>query len=292
MKKKPWAVAAATLALALAITGCADNGSTDNTSNGSATLKVVGKPFSTERYGVGLPKDSPYCQQVNDAIKAMIDDGTWKSKLDSEMQGVQYTPDPTKNPPTDFETCAAPGTAALATPGKLTIGIKFDQPHLGFKNADGTYSGFDVDVATYVAGKLGFTPDQIIWKESISSQRETLLQNHQVDLIFATYSITDARKEKVSFAGPYFVAGQDLLVRADDTSITGPESLNDNKKLCSVSGSTPAQNIKDNYASEVQLIETPTYSECVQALLAGRVDAVTTDDIILAGLAAAANAGS
>jgi glutamate transport system substrate-binding protein len=92
----------------------------------------------------------------------------------------------------------------------------------------------------------------------------------------------------VAFAGPYFVAGQDLLIRDDTTDIVGPESLNNGKKLCSVSGSTPAQRIKDEYASGVDLVEFQTYSECVQALITNKVDAVTTDDIILAGLAAAA----
>ena len=101
----------------------------------------------------------------------------------------------------------------------------------------------------------------------------------------ATYSITDARKEKVSFAGPYFVAGQDLLVRADDTSITGPDSLN-GKKLCSVKGSTSAQKVKDKFAQTVQLQEFGTYSECLPALATGGVDALTTDDAILAGFAA------
>ena len=275
----------AAVAVSLTMAGCSgDNpGSTGST---KPTLLVVGNPFSTERYGVGLPKDTPYCDQINQAIKSMIDDGTWKAKLDAEMTGVAYTPNPATNPPTDYETCAPAGTAQLVTSGKLTIGIKFDQPHLGFKDGN-TYTGFDVDVATYVAGKLGFSSDQIVWKEAVSAQRETLLQNHQVDMIFATYSITDARKEKVAFAGPYFVAGQDLLIRSDETDITGPESLTNGKKLCSVSGSTPAQNIKDNYASEVQLAEYKTYSECVQALIAKKVDAVTTDDIILAGLAAA-----
>ncbi|MCL2490644.1 MAG: transporter substrate-binding domain-containing protein [Propionibacteriaceae bacterium] len=286
MKKLPLIVAATAVLGALALAGCTSGGS----SGGGVQLRVVGNPFSTERYGVGIPKDSPYCQQINDAITAMISDGTWKSKLDAEMQGVQYTPNAKENPPTDLETCAAPGTAALVTPGKLTIGIKFDQPHLGYKDGN-TYTGFDVDVATYVAGKLGFTPDQIVWKESISAQRETLLQNHQVDMIFATYSITDARKEKVAFAGPYFVAGQDLLVQASDTAITGPESLTGGKKLCSVTGSTPAQNIQQKYASDVQLVQYDTYSQCVQALIAGKVEAVTTDDIILAGLAAQAAGG-
>ncbi|MBT0995788.1 glutamate ABC transporter substrate-binding protein [Cellulomonas sp. DKR-3] len=165
----------------------------------------------------------------------------------------------------------------------IRIGIKFDQPGLGFKDGD-TYTGFDVDVAKYVAGELGYTEDQIEFVESPSAQRETMLQNGQVDLIFATYSITDERKEVVSFAGPYFVAGQDLLVAADDTTITGPEDL-EGKNLCSVTGSTSAQRIKDEYAAGTNLLEQPGYSECVTALTAGTVDAVTTDDIILAGLA-------
>ena len=174
--------------------------------------------------------------------------------------------------------------------GSIRIGIKFDQPGLGYKDGD-SYTGFDVDVAKYVAGKLGYSEDQIEWVESPSKQRETMLQNGQVDMIFATYSITDERKEVVSFAGPYFVAGQDLLVAADDTSITGPEDL-DGKNLCSVTGSTSAQRIKDEYAAGTNLLEQPGYSECVTALTAGTVDAVTTDDIILAGLAALpANAG-
>lgn len=170
--------------------------------------------------------------------------------------------------------------------GNLTVGIKFDQPGLGLRNPDGTFSGFDVEVAKYVAEQLGVSEDNIEFKESPSAQRETLIQNGEVDYVVATYSITDARKEKVDFAGPYFVAGQSLLVRADNTDITGPESLNGGKRLCSVAGSTPAQKVKDTYAQDVQLQEFDTYSACVEALRNGAVDAVTTDDIILAGYAA------
>ena len=167
----------------------------------------------------------------------------------------------------------------------IVIGTKFDQPGLGQKNPDGTMSGFDVDVAPYVAGELGYTPDKIEWKESPSAQRENLIQNGQVDFIAATYSITDARKEKVSFAGPYLITGQSLLVRSDNTDITGEASLENNKILCSVSGSTPAQKIKDKYQG-VQLQQYDTYSACIDALKNGAVDAVTTDEVILAGYAA------
>ena len=167
----------------------------------------------------------------------------------------------------------------------LKIGIKFDQPGLGLKEGD-EYTGLDVDVAKYVANELGTAPEDIQWIQSPSAQRETLIETGQVDMIFATYSITDARKEKVSFAGPYFVAGQDLLVRSDDSAITGPDSL-EGKSLCSVTGSTSAQKVKDAVPG-VNLQEFGTYSECVAALVAGGVDAVTTDDTILAGYAAQA----
>lgn len=173
-----------------------------------------------------------------------------------------------------------------AADGNLVVGIKFDQPGLGQRNPDGTFSGFDVRVAEYVADKLGVAPENIEFKESPSGQRETLIQNGEVDYIVGTYSITDERKEKVDFAGPYFVAGQSLLVRADNQNITGPESLRGGKILCSVAGSTPAQHIKDEYAEDVQLQEYDTYSACVAALRNGSVDALTTDDIILAGYAA------
>ncbi len=177
----------------------------------------------------------------------------------------------------DSDTGGDPGSG-----GKVVIGVKFDQPGLGLKEGD-AYTGFDVEVAKYVAKELGYT--DVEFKESPSAQRETLIQSDQVKMIFATYSITDDRKQKISFAGPYFIAGQDLLVKADNTDITGPDSLN-GKKLCSVTGSTSAKKIKDNYASGVQLQEFDTYSKCVEALSAGSIDAVTTDNVILAGFAA------
>lgn len=185
--------------------------------------------------------------------------------------------------------CGSDGDDNEATEGgggdsddTLTVGIKFDQPGLGLKQGD-EYVGMDVDVALAVAEKLGYSEDQVTFKETPSAQRETMLETGQVDLIFATYSITDTRKEKVQFAGPYFVAGQDLLVAAD-SDIAGPDDL-DGKFLCSVTGSTSAENVKAEVPG-VQLQEYGTYSECVEQLANGTLDAVTTDDVILAGFAA------
>ncbi|PPS72062.1 MULTISPECIES: glutamate ABC transporter substrate-binding protein [Streptomyces] len=166
----------------------------------------------------------------------------------------------------------------------ITVGIKFDQPGLGQKTPQG-YAGFDVDVATYVAKKLGYKADQIEWKEAKSADRETMLKRGDVDFIAATYSITPERQQSVDFAGPYLLAHQDVLVRADDNKIKSPKDLN-NAKLCSVTGSTSAQNVKDKLAPKAQLQPYPTYSACLPGLQNGAVDALTTDDSILAGYAA------
>ena len=174
--------------------------------------------------------------------------------------------------------------SSSAESGNLIVGIKYDQPGLGLRNPDGTFTGFDVEVAKYVAEQLGVSEDNIEFREAPSAQRETLIENGEVDYVVATYSITDARKERVSFAGPYFVAGQSLLVSSDNTDITGPDSL-EGKRLCSVTGSTPAQNIADEFPN-VQLQPFDTYSACVESFRNGAIDAVTTDDIILAGYAA------
>ncbi|MFE0447794.1 glutamate ABC transporter substrate-binding protein [Streptomyces fungicidicus] len=176
------------------------------------------------------------------------------------------------------------GSSSGGGSDKIKIGIKYDQPGLGLKTPDGSFSGFDVDVATYVAKELGYEADQIEWVETKSADRENALARGDVKFIAATYSITDERKEKVDFAGPYLLAHQDLLVKKD-SDITEATDLND-KKLCSVTGSTSAQNVKKDFAPKAQLKQVGTYSECVAALQSGAVDALTTDDSILAGFAA------
>ncbi|MYW11417.1 transporter substrate-binding domain-containing protein [Streptomyces sp. SID2563] len=167
---------------------------------------------------------------------------------------------------------------------KITIGIKIDQPGIGLKTPDGKFTGFDVDVATYVAKELGYDAKNIEFKETKSADRETAISRGDVKFIVASYSINDERLKKVDFAGPYLLAHQDILVRADDDSIKKPEDLN-NKKLCSVTGSTSAQNIHDTLAPKAQLQEYGGYSECLTGLENKAVDALTTDDSILAGYA-------
>jgi len=167
---------------------------------------------------------------------------------------------------------------------KLIIGVKADQPGLGLQTG-AQYEGFDIEIARIIAKGLGVEASAIEWKTTVSANREPFIQQGTVDLVVATYTINDDRKTKVSFAGPYYVAGQDLLVPVNST-ITGPDALA-GKKVCSVTGSTPAKRIQENYKSaQLQLFD--GYSKCVDALAGGTVDAVTTDDIILAGFASQA----
>ncbi|MFM9444833.1 glutamate ABC transporter substrate-binding protein [Streptomyces acidiscabies] len=166
---------------------------------------------------------------------------------------------------------------------KIKIGIKYDQPGLGLKKPDGSFAGFDVDVATYVAKELGYQPNQIQFVETKSADRENALARGDVKFIAATYSITDKRKAKVDFAGPYLLAHQDLLVKADSTIAKGTD-LN-GKNLCSVAGSTSAQNVQQSIAPKANLKQLSSYSECLSGLQGGAVDALTTDDSILAGYA-------
>jgi glutamate transport system substrate-binding protein len=165
---------------------------------------------------------------------------------------------------------------------KLVIGVKADQPGLGLQTGS-TYEGFDIEIGKIVAKGLGVPDTGIEWKTTVSANREPFIQQGQVDLVIATYTINADRKKVVSFAGPYYIAGQDLLVPTAST-ITGPESLA-GKKVCSVSGSTPAKRILSDY-KQAKLQQFDSYSKCVTALAGGQVDAVTTDDIILAGYAA------
>lgn len=174
--------------------------------------------------------------------------------------------------------------AELAEAGTVKIGVKYDQPGVGFKSAaSDTPTGFDPEMGKVIAGALGIEPDKIEWVETISDNREPFLQNGTVDFVLASYSITDERRQVVGQAGPYYVTGQSLLVAKDDDSIKGPEDL-DGKKVCSVTGSTSIATVEEKYGATPAGFD--TYSECVEQLKAGSVDAVTTDGAILLGYAA------
>jgi glutamate transport system substrate-binding protein len=194
---------------------------------------------------------------------------------------------PTQSAAAGVAVDGSPTFAAMQQRGKVVMGVRSDQPGLGFQDATtGQYTGFDVEMARLVAAKLGFGPDKLEYKVVPSAAREDTIERGEIDYMVGTYTINDNRKQRVSFAGPYYVAGQSLLVRSDDTAITGKDALK-GKKVCSVTGSTPIQRVKDQQLTEPEnIVEFQTYSQCVDQLINNQVDTVTTDDAILKGFAA------
>lgn len=181
----------------------------------------------------------------------------------------------------------SPTFEAMQERGGVIIGVKEDQPGLGFLDVTtNERSGFDVDIARWIAASLGFGEDQIEYQAIASANREQAIVNGQIDYYVGTYSITDKRKGEIDFAGPYFITGQGFLVNVD-SEITEVKAVDDfnGMTVCSATGSTPIQNIKDNY-KEIKTQEYDIYSACVQDLIDGKVDAVTTDQAILIGYAA------
>ena len=188
--------------------------------------------------------------------------------------------------PVDQNAQFEPGStmANLKQAGTIRIGTKIDQPLFGLNDLEGKPQGFDVEMAKLVAAKMGIPADKIQWVEAPSKTREEIIEQGRVDMVVATYTINDSRKQRISFAGPYYTAGQDIMVKSDNAQITGPETLRaTGAKVCSVTGSTPAEKIKE-YVDEPNLVLFDVYSKCADALRTGQVQAVTTDNVILMGL--------
>lgn len=185
----------------------------------------------------------------------------------------------------DAKVKGSPTFKKIKKKGKITIGVKDDQPGLGQQDP-GTkkYSGFDIEIARMLAASLGFGKDDIKYKHVASAARETSVAGGQVDIYVGTYTINKTRKKRVGFAGPYYVAGQDLLIKKDNKDIKGPDDLK-GKRVCSAKGSTPLQNISRPKFG-VKTSSYNNYSTCVDNLISDQVDAVTTDDAILLGYAA------
>jgi glutamate transport system substrate-binding protein len=182
----------------------------------------------------------------------------------------------------DTEFPAGSTMARIKEAGKITVGTKFDQPLFGLKNPrNDDVEGFDVEIAKLIVERIG-DDIEIEFVETPSAIRETAIQDGTVDMVVATYTINDTRKEKIDFAGPYYVAGQDIMVAADDDSISGIDDLN-GKRVCSVQGSTSVENVRE-MAPDADITEYDVYSKCADDLRNGRVDAVSTDNVILVGL--------
>lgn len=182
----------------------------------------------------------------------------------------------------NVEITGSPVFDAATKAGKITIGVKEDQPGFGMRDSmTGERAGFDIDMSRWIAAELGFAEDQIEFVLVPSQSREQSLSNGDTDLIIGMYTINDKRKLQVDFAGPYMADGQSILVRADNTDIKGEEELAGHK-VCSITGSSPIQYIKENHP-DVETVEFDNMAQCVEALTSGQVDAVSTDQALLIG---------
>jgi len=178
---------------------------------------------------------------------------------------------------------ASPTLDKIRQRGELVVGTKFDQPLFGLQNpTNSKIEGFDAEIARLVSIRIFGSPDKVKFVESVSKNREPFLQQGRVDIVAATYTINDARKKLVDFAGPYYVAGQDIMVKSDNTAIKGVADLN-GKKVCTAEGSTSEKNLRAQ-APTADVVLVDTYSACAEQLTDGRVDAVTTDNVVLLGL--------
>jgi glutamate transport system substrate-binding protein len=164
--------------------------------------------------------------------------------------------------------------------GEITIGVKYDVPPFGFNNpSSGKVEGFDVDLGQAVADKLGVKPKFI---EAISDNRIPFLQDGTADLILSTMTINEERVGQIEFSDPYFIAKGRILVKKDNSEITGVETLA-GKNVCTALGSTYEATIKEQ-APDAKLKLVDSYSECLESLQNGSVDAISTDDVILTGM--------
>ncbi|MGI8424829.1 MAG: glutamate ABC transporter substrate-binding protein [Chloroflexota bacterium] len=185
---------------------------------------------------------------------------------------------------------AASHMAKIVQRGKLIAGVKQDQPLFGLLNPrSNQIEGFDVDVVKEIVKSLfgiGASsdpfPSRLELRGVTSAQRIPLLQENAVDIIAATMTITDARKLEIDFSDVYYLAGQSLLVKKESTLTKIQDMDKADQTVCSAQGSTSEQNIT-KFAPNAQKLLFAGYAECVTALQQSRVQAVSTDDIILAG---------
>jgi glutamate transport system substrate-binding protein len=164
--------------------------------------------------------------------------------------------------------------------GEIVIGVKYDVPPFGFNNPkSGKVEGFDVDLGQAVADKLGVKPKFI---EAISDNRIPFLQDGTADLILSTMTINEERVGQIEFSDPYYIAKGRILVKKDNSDITGVDSLA-GKNVCTALGSTYEATLKEQ-APDAKLKLVDSYSECLESLQNGSVDAISTDDVILTGM--------
>ncbi|MFY1672743.1 Hsp70 family protein [Plantactinospora sp. WMMB334] len=207
-------------------------------------------------------------------------------RWDRRGAGGAADPTPSASAPPAF----ADGTTMrrLQAARRIVIGSRFDLPGTGYREPDGTMTGFDVEIGRLIATELGIDPAGVQWTETSLSAREQIIEEGRADIVVATYTITEARARRVAFAGPYHLPGQQLVVRDNETVINGPESLTAGMRVCTVTGTPHGDRLEEHLGERsFALVSTDTYQKCAERLSVGAVDAITSDGPTLVGLVAA-----
>ncbi|MEU8384936.1 transporter substrate-binding domain-containing protein [Streptosporangium sp. NPDC048865] len=183
--------------------------------------------------------------------------------------------EPEKPVPTAFTSVVdkAAGT------GRLVIGVRDSLPGIALNN-QGRWSGFEVDLALELAKAMGVPESGVTFRSTARPERPKLLAQGDVDMVLATYSINET--DDVTFAGPYYLAHVDVLVK-DGSPIVDLKGL-EGRRMCQPASSA-AVAVLQGEVQQLTLVPAQTYTECVNMLQAGQVDAIPGDDLLLAGFA-------
>jgi putative glutamine transport system substrate-binding protein len=179
----------------------------------------------------------------------------------------------------------APDIKAIKDRGVLRVGVKVDVPKFGYKDPrTNVIDGFEISLARALAKKLLGDPNKVEFTAVTAKTRGPLLDNGEINLVIATFTITEERKKSYNFSDPYFTDGVGLLVKKS-SGITGLKDLN-GKKIGVAQSATTKKAIQDEAIKigiAVDFAEFNTYPEIKAALDSGRVDVFSVDTSILWG---------
>ncbi|MFI0369425.1 transporter substrate-binding domain-containing protein [Actinomadura sp. 1N219] len=175
--------------------------------------------------------------------------------------------------------CAGGEEPSILGQETLVAGVRPDLPGIGFKLPDGRFEGLDVDVSRYLAEKMG---KKVRFAPALAADREQLLRDGKVDMVL-TFWLEPEWKQRLGFAGPYLLSYQDILVRDAERKVRGVRDLK-GRKICAVTGSGAAEAVTRERQVAAVPVAARSYDDCLTMLGDGRIDAITTNDTILAGL--------
>lgn len=168
--------------------------------------------------------------------------------------------------------------------GRLIVGLDQGSNLFSFRDpVSGELEGFDVDLAKEIARDIFGDPERVEFRSLTSAERIDALQEHRVDVVVKSMSITCERREHVRFSAPYYSANQRLLTLRN--SEIGQLSDLDGKRVCVAEGTTSAAKLRE-VVGDVTVLSVNTWADCLVAIQQEQVDAITTDDAILAGMVA------